>query len=57
MILFDLGFGIGPYVFGSIVSFTGCRGLYSIMVGVIFAAIVLYYFVHGRKVTNAYLHG
>ena len=48
----DLGFGIGPYLLGSIVPFTGYRGLYLTMVIVILASIVLYYFLHGRKVSS-----
>jgi MFS family permease len=53
MIFYDLGFGVGPYLFGLLIPFTGCRGLYSMMVIVIFAAIVLYYFLHGRKISKA----
>jgi MFS family permease len=48
-VLYDLGFGVGPYLFGFFVPFLGYRALYSIMVIVILAAIVLYYFLHGRK--------
>lgn len=45
----DLGFGVGPYLLGSLVPFTGYRGLYLIMAMVILAAIPLYYFLIGRK--------
>jgi len=48
-IFVDLGFGVGPYVLGSLVPFTGYRGLYLMMSIVIFAAIILYYFLHGRR--------
>lgn len=48
-IFFDLGYGVGPYLFGFLVPFLGYRGLYSMMVIVILAATVLYYFLHGRK--------
>lgn len=48
-IFFDLGYGVGPYLFGFLVPFLGYRGLYSTMVIVILAATVLYYFLHGRK--------
>jgi len=48
-IFVDLGFGIGPYLLGALVPFTGFRGLYLTMVIVILAAIFLYYFVQGRK--------
>jgi MFS family permease len=45
----DLGFGIGPYILGALVAFTGYRGLYLIMTFVILAAIPLYYFLLGKK--------
>ena len=50
-IFVDLGFGIGPYLLGSLVPFTGFRGLYLTMVIVILATIILYYFLHGRRVS------
>jgi len=49
-IFIDLGFGIGPYILGAMVPFTGYRSLYLIMSIVIIAAIILYYFLHRRKV-------
>ena len=48
-IFVDLGFGIGPYLLGSLVPFTGYRGLYFIMAIVILATIPLYYFLYGRS--------
>lgn len=48
-IFVDLGFGVGPYLLGALVSLTGYRGLYLIMSGVILANILLYYFLVGRK--------
>ncbi len=50
-IFVDLGFGVGPYVLGFLVPFTGFRGLYLTMVFVILATIVLYHFLHGRRVS------
>ena len=47
-IFVDLGFGIGPYILGSLVPFTGYRGLYLMMMVVILATVPLYYFLHGR---------
>jgi hypothetical protein len=44
-----MGFGVGPYLFGFLIPFTGYRGLYSTMVIVILATIVLYYFLYTRK--------
>lgn len=48
-IFFDLGYGLGPYLFGFLVPFLGYRGLYSMMVIPILAAAVLYYFLYGKK--------
>ena len=45
----DLGFGIGPFLLGSLVPFTGYRGLYLMMTILILATIPLYYYLHGRK--------
>lgn len=50
-IFFDLGLGVGPLLLGSLAPFTGYRGLYLTMVVVILADIVLYYFLHGRKLS------
>ena len=47
-IFVDLGFGMGPYILGSLVPFTGYRGLYLMMMVVILATVPLYYFLHGR---------
>lgn len=47
-ISYDLGFGVGPYLFGLFIPFTGYRGLYTIMSVMIVVAIVLYYFLHTR---------
>jgi MFS family permease len=52
-IFLDLGFGVGPYLLGFLVPFSGYRGLYLMMVVVILADIVLYHFLHGRKVSCA----
>lgn len=52
-IFVDLGFGIGPYLLGAIVPWTGYRGLYLAMIIVIIATIILYHFLCGRKVTSA----
>lgn len=47
-IFYDLGFGVGPYLFGLFISFTGYRGLYSIMSVMIIVTIILYYFLHAK---------
>ena len=51
-IFLDVGFGVGPYLFGSLVPFTGYRGLYLMMAIVILATIILYYFLYRRKVSS-----
>jgi MFS family permease len=51
-IFLDLGFGIGPYILGFLIPFTGYRGLYLMMVLVILATIILYYFLQGRKTSS-----
>ena len=51
-IFLDVGFGVGPYLFGSLLPFTGYRGLYLMMAMVILATIVLYYFLYRNKVSS-----
>jgi MFS family permease len=50
-IFLDLGFGIGPYLLGFLIPFTGYRCLYIIIAVVTLADMVLYYFLYGRKVS------
>jgi MFS family permease len=52
-IFYDLGVGIGPFLLGFLVPFTGYRGLYLMMVIVILAGIAFYHFLHGRNVGTA----
>jgi MFS family permease len=51
-IFLDVGFGVGPYLFGSLVPFTGYRGLYLMMAMMMLATIILYYFLYRRKVPS-----
>ena len=51
-VLFDVGLGIGPFLLGFLIPFTGFRGLYEGMAGVVLACIILYYLVHGKKAVN-----
>ncbi|NMD71304.1 MFS transporter [Bacillus sp. DNRA2] len=48
-ILVDLAFGIGPYLLGLVVPYSGFRGLYLSLVAIIIFAMILYYFLHGKK--------
>lgn len=56
-IFVDLGFGAGPYLLGSLVPWTGYRGLYLMMTLIILATIPLYYFLHGKKTFIAFKGG
>ncbi len=46
----DLGIGIGPFLLGFLIPDIDYRGLYVFLAIVVFACIVLYYFMHGRQV-------
>jgi len=48
-LMLDAGTGVGPVVLGLIVPLIGYPGMYGILGAVMLAAVVLYYFVHGRK--------
>jgi MFS family permease len=48
-VFYDLGLGVGPYLIGFLIPVIGFRHLYVMMVFVILASIVLYYFLHGKK--------
>lgn len=49
-IFMDLGIGIGPYIFGILVSATGYSGMFVALAATSIAAIGLYYTLHGRYV-------
>ena len=46
----DVGIGIGPFILGLFVPFTGYRGVYMGMAIVAFACMFLYYLLHGKRV-------
>lgn len=48
-ILFDLGLGLGPFLFGYLVPLAGYSGLYQVTAVVTLACLPLYYLFHGRK--------
>lgn len=48
-IFFDLGLGLGPYLFGFLVPIVGYRGMYQTLARVVICALVMYYLLHGRK--------
>jgi MFS family permease len=49
---YDLGIGVGPFVLGLIIPFTGFRGLYLAMAILAFGCILFYYFIHGKHATK-----
>jgi MFS family permease len=51
-ILCDVGMGIGPLAVGFIIPYTGYRGMYTIVSAIALACNLLYYLLHGKKVTN-----
>lgn len=51
-IALDGGIGIGPVIIGLILPVLGYRGMYMTMAAIIVVAIVIYFFVHGRKAAS-----
>lgn len=45
----DVGIGIGPFILGLFIPFTGYRGVYMGMAIIAFACVFLYYLLHGGK--------
>jgi MFS family permease len=52
-IFLDVGFGIGPYLFGTLVPFMGYRSLYLMMAAVIIATMILYTFLYQKEVSRS----
>ena len=48
-ICLDLGIGVGPYLFGTIVPLTGYHGLFQALAALTLISMPVYYFLHGRK--------
>lgn len=48
-IFLDAGLGFGPYLLGLMIPYTGYSLLYVYMGSIVLVAIILYYFVHGKK--------
>lgn len=48
-IFLDVGFGVGPYLFGSLIPLVGYAGLYRMLAAVILATILLYYVLYRRE--------
>ena len=47
-IFFDLGIGLGPYIFGFLVPTLGYDGMYQSLAFTVLAGLGLYYVLHGR---------
>ena len=51
-VFFDLGIGVGPYLFGFLVPSMGYDGMYQVLAVFVMGAVVMYHFLHGRRVWN-----
>lgn len=51
-VFFDLGVGLGPYLFGFTVDYIDYTGMFLLLAGTTICAAILYYFMHGKKVRN-----
>ena len=49
----DMGLGLGPLFCGLLIPWTGYRGMYGVMAGVVMASLAAYYVLHGRHVGAA----
>ncbi|MDM5220372.1 MFS transporter [Peribacillus sp. NJ11] len=47
--MYDFGIGVGPFLLGFLIPFTGFKGLFIGMSVLAFALIGIYFFAHGRK--------
>ena len=45
----DVGFSVGPVLFGLLVPIVGYSGMYLVAAGVMVLTTVIYFFAHGRK--------
>ncbi|MCM3196805.1 MFS transporter [Priestia megaterium] len=50
--IFDFGFGIGSFVFGLVAAQIGYKSLYFYSSFLVLIGIIVYYFLHGRKVSS-----
>ena len=50
--LLDFGIGIGPFIFGLFIPFSGYRGVYMGAAIVSLAGMFLYYLLHGKKAVH-----
>ena len=48
-IFFDLGIGLGPYVFGQVIPLAGYSGMYLTLSALVVCSVLIYRLVHGRR--------
>ncbi len=48
----DIGMGIGPYLFGMVITATSYRGMYISSAIVLAVCLLIYYILHGRKASH-----
>lgn len=48
-VFFDLGVGLGPYLFGFTVQYIGYTGMYLLLAGTSLCAAILYYVIYGKN--------
>ncbi len=51
-VFFDLGIGIGPYLFGFLIPSMGYEGMFQVLALFVVGAVIMYHFLHGRHVWN-----
>ena len=52
-VFFDLGIGVGPYLFGFLIPSMGYDGMYQVLALCVLGAVGMYHFLHGRHVWNS----
>lgn len=50
LIAFELGTGFGPSILGLLIPIIGYNGMYLFLGGVVCLTVILYYFLHGKKI-------
>lgn len=55
-ICMDGGMGIGPFLVGMLIPYAGYRGMFFTLAVAVFLSIILYYFLHGKKVATIKYH-
>jgi len=48
----DIAIGIGPFLLGYLIPYTGYRGLFGVMACIAFSSVILYYGYYGKRASN-----